>query len=127
MALSFRGEIWGSNGNSATNRAYIASSNSFSSSDTVDIDQAQPFWNFRHPDGTHSISFVIDVGASNLLQSHLSALSGNGAVNVDSGVIEIIYSTGAILYRIISGSIYVTGSSNNKLRIYLQTTTGRPS
>lgn len=127
MALSFRGEIWGRNGTSATNRAYIASSNSFSSSTSVDIDQAQPFWNFKHPDGTHSISFVVDVGAAGLFQSHISGLSGNGAVNIDSGVIELTYATGPLLYRIIGGSIYVTGSGNNKLRIYIQTTTGRPA
>lgn len=128
MATAFRGEIWCRNGTSATNRAYLASSNSFSSSTTVDIDQAQPFWNFKHPDGTESVSFVIDVNSAGLIQSHISGLTGNGPVNVDCGVIEIIYpATGNRLYRIIAGSIYVTGSGNDKLRVYLQTTVARPA
>lgn len=127
MAVSFRGEIWGRNGTSATNRAYVASSNSFSSSTTVDIDQSQPFWLFRHTDGTNSISFVIDVNTAGLIQSHVSGLSGNGAVNVDSGVIELLFASGKTLYRIFGGSIYVTGLGNDKLRVYLQTDTGRPS
>lgn len=123
MASSFRGEIWCSNGTSATNRAYLASSNSFSSSTVVDIDQGQPFWDFTHSDGSHSISFVIDVNSSGLIQSHISGLSGNGAANISSGVMELTYTYGPRLYRITGGTIYVTGGGNDKLRVLVHTTT----
>lgn len=126
MATAFRGEIWGRNGTSATNRAYLASSNSFASATTVDIDQAQPYFDFKHSDGSHSVSFVVDVNSAGLIQSHISGLSGNGPVNIDSGIIEIITVQGPVLHRVFAGSIYVTGSGNNKLRVMMQTIVSRP-